>query len=58
MIYAREMMRRHYEYLEREHAKFSAEEAMRTRVEGQNALYLADLAYLLAADPEPENVEH
>ena len=51
-------MRRHYEYLEREHAKYSLEEAARTRVEGQNALYLADLAYLLAADPEPENVEH
>ena len=41
--YYRDVLRRHYENLEREHAKLSEEEAARTRIEGQNALYLADL---------------
>lgn len=45
--YVREMLRRHYENLEREHRKISEEEAARTRVEGQNALYLADLVALM-----------
>lgn len=44
MTYARELVRRYYDYLEREHAKLSEEEAERTRVEKTNALYLTDLA--------------
>lgn len=44
MLMPREMLRRYYDYLEREHAKLSEEEAERTRVEKTNALYLIDLA--------------
>jgi len=54
-FYARELMRRYYEDLERERAKISEEEAMRVRIEGENALYIADLAFLMAAETEVEN---
>jgi hypothetical protein len=47
VTYFREVLRRHYEHLEREHAKLSEEEAERTRVEGQNAAYLADLVEMM-----------
>lgn len=54
-VYYREALRRHYEHLEREHAKLSEEEAARTAVEKQNALYMADLMYLAGTMP---NAEH
>ena len=47
MTYMRDLLRRHYEYLEREHAKLSEEEAARTRIEAQNAVSLAELAELM-----------
>lgn len=45
--YYRSIIRRHYEYLEREHQQYGEAELARTRAEKARALELADLALIL-----------